>query len=266
MRWTDNHCHLPADLDEARAVVDEARSVGVARLVDVGTDVDSSKAAAERAAALDGVWATAGVHPHDAATGLDGLDEVLRSPGVVAVGACGLDYHYDHSPRAAQRDVFARPDGHGTRPRSAPRDPHPRGMGRHVRHPRRGRRAVRDGVPLLHGRARGGQAPALGRGAHLSISGIVTFKTADDVRAAVRLAAPRPAAGRDRLALPGSRCRTGAGPTSRLLVDVVGQGVALRRVSNRPRQWRRRPGPTPSTSMAFRSLSRPLAGADQTAG
>ena len=107
MRWTDNHCHLPADLDEARAVVAEARAAGVERLVDVGTDVASSRAAAERAAALDGVWATAGVHPHDASSGLDGLVDVLASSSVVAVGECGLDYHYDHSPRPEQREALA---------------------------------------------------------------------------------------------------------------------------------------------------------------
>jgi TatD DNase family protein len=44
-----------------------------------------------------------GLHPHDAKLGLDGLAELLGEPGVVAVGECGLDYHYDHSPRETQR-------------------------------------------------------------------------------------------------------------------------------------------------------------------
>lgn len=181
MRWTDNHCHLPADLDEARAVVDEARSVGVARLVDVGTDVDSSKAAAERAAALDGVWATAGVHPHDAATGLDGMDEVLRSPGVVAVGECGLDYHYDHSPRPAQRDAFAA--------QVALAHEHGLPLVIHTREAWDDTFAILDevGVPertVMHCFTGGpDEAEAsLERGALLSFSGIVTFKTADDLR------------------------------------------------------------------------------------
>ena len=57
--------------------------------------------------AFDGVWATAGVHPHEAKDGIDGLSLLLREPEVVAVGECGLDYHYDHSPRDVQRAVFA---------------------------------------------------------------------------------------------------------------------------------------------------------------
>ena len=54
----------------------------------------------------DGVWATAGLHPHDAKDGLDGIEELLADPMVVAVGECGLDYHYDNSPRDAQEQGF----------------------------------------------------------------------------------------------------------------------------------------------------------------
>ena len=52
------------------------------------------------------VWATAGVHPHDATGGIDGLEALLAEPEVVAVGECGLDYFYEHSPRDVQREVF----------------------------------------------------------------------------------------------------------------------------------------------------------------
>lgn len=188
MRWTDNHCHLPADLDEARAVVDDARAVGVQRLVDVGTDVASSRAAAERASALDGVWATAGVHPHDAAAGLDGLEDLLAFPRVVAVGECGLDYHYDRSPRPAQRALFAE--------QVALAHEHGLPLVIHTREAWDDTFAILDdaGVPertVMHCFT-GGPAEAeaaLERGALLSFSGIVTFKTADDLRAAA-LACP----------------------------------------------------------------------------
>jgi TatD DNase family protein len=104
--WVDNHCHLgPGHV--GRATVEEARAAGVLALVDVGTDVARSTQALATAAANDGVWATVGVHPHDAAGGLDGLVELLDHPKVVAIGEAGLDYHYDHSPREVQRDVFA---------------------------------------------------------------------------------------------------------------------------------------------------------------
>ena len=53
------------------------------------------------------MWATAGVHPHEASSGVDGLHDLLTEPVVVAVGEAGLDFHYDHSPRPAQRDAFA---------------------------------------------------------------------------------------------------------------------------------------------------------------
>ncbi len=106
--WIDHHCHLgvgarggpPAALAEVLA---EARRSGVVAMVDVGTDAASSAACLARADATPGVWATAGVHPHDATEGTEGLRRVLEGAfgrgSLVAIGECGLDYHYDHSPR-----------------------------------------------------------------------------------------------------------------------------------------------------------------------
>ncbi|MGN6391731.1 MAG: TatD family hydrolase [Gemmatimonadales bacterium] len=108
----DTHCHLadPAyDADRAE-VIARARAAGVERVVAIG----ESRAAAARAVALaatePAVWATAGIHPHDAAgwddAAHDWLTDMLRRPEIVAAGEMGLDYHYDHSPRAAQRAAF----------------------------------------------------------------------------------------------------------------------------------------------------------------
>jgi TatD DNase family protein len=80
----------------------------VAYLVTVGTDAERSAAAIAVARAHERVWATVGLHPHDAVQGIEGLLPLLGEPGVVAVGECGLDYYYDHSPRDVQRDAFAR--------------------------------------------------------------------------------------------------------------------------------------------------------------
>ena len=110
MPWIDQHCHLPAG-EAGTAQVAEARAAGVVRMVSVGTSVETSGRMIEVARAHEGVWATAGVHPHDAKEGIAGLEELLAAPEVVAVGEAGLDYHYDHSPRDVQAEVFRRQIG-----------------------------------------------------------------------------------------------------------------------------------------------------------
>jgi TatD DNase family protein len=82
-------------------------------VVGVGKDLDQARAAVELAGRRpDRVAACVGIHPHDAVSWSETAHEELRAlaarPEVVAVGEIGLDYHYDHSPRETQRDVFAR--------------------------------------------------------------------------------------------------------------------------------------------------------------
>ncbi len=199
LRWTDDHCHLHhgrsstvdhdgAPVDAVAGVVADAVAVGVARMVTVGCDVADSVAAADVAAAHPGqVWATAGVHPHEARHGTDGLEAVLDRPEVVAVGECGLDFHYDHSPRGRQREVFAAQVALA-HARDLP-------LVIHTREAWEDTFAILDaeGTPrrtVFHcftGDAAEARR-ALDLGAHLSISGIVTFKSADDIRRAVDLA------------------------------------------------------------------------------
>jgi len=182
VRWLDDHCHL-GHLDDPVGAVARAAQAGVTGIVDVGTDVADSAAAADRAAGLEGVWATAGVHPHEARHGLDGLADLLARPEVVAVGECGLDYHYDHSPRDRQRSVFAA--------QVALAHEHDLALVIHTREAWDDTFAVLAdaGVPprtVFHCFTGGtGEAErALALGAHLSFSGIVTFPSAQDVRAA----------------------------------------------------------------------------------
>ena len=107
----DTHCHLHLLELPPEEVVAGALADGVGHLVDVGVDLASSRQAAANAARLPRVSATAGVHPHDA----DGFSEdaaaelrrLLAAERVVGVGETGLDYHYDNSPREAQRAAFA---------------------------------------------------------------------------------------------------------------------------------------------------------------
>jgi TatD DNase family protein len=193
IRWTDDHCHLgwdvneEVDADEVDAMVAEARAAGVERLVTVGTDAVRSAEAVRAAARHPGVvWATVGLHPHEARNGLDGIVDLLDNDGVVAVGECGLDYHYDHSPRPVQRDMFAAQIALA----------HERDMALvvHTREAWDDTFAVLDaeGVPPLtvfHCFTGGvDEARAcLDRGGYLSFSGIVTFGSADDVRAAAAM-------------------------------------------------------------------------------
>lgn len=108
----DSHCHLgDAAFDADReAVVARAAAAGVERVVIVAGSLDDTTRGVALADTY-GLAATAGVHPHEASSWNDDTAARLRSaldaPGVVAVGETGLDYHYDHSPRPVQRDVFA---------------------------------------------------------------------------------------------------------------------------------------------------------------
>jgi TatD DNase family protein len=109
----DTHCHLAdaAYAPDRAEVLERAWAAGVARVVVIG----ESRASAQDALALleadRRLVATAGIHPHHAtdwsAATEAWLREVLRNPRVVAVGETGLDFHYDHSPRADQRRAFA---------------------------------------------------------------------------------------------------------------------------------------------------------------
>jgi TatD DNase family protein len=186
MRWTDDHCHLPDDPAAAAEPIGDARAAGVERIITVGTEVRHSRAAIAVARAFDGVWATAGVHPHEAKDGIDGLRALLDEPEVVAVGECGLDYYYDHSPRDLQREVFA----------AQIRLSHEHDLPL-VIHTRDAWADTFDvleaeGVPartVFH--CFSGGVPeaqrALEIGAFLSIAGVVTFPSAGDIRAAVGL-------------------------------------------------------------------------------
>ena len=112
--FLDSHAHLadPAFDEDRDVVIERARQTGAVGVVCIGESLDAARRAREVAEKHpDFMRFTAGVHPHDAA-GFDPLGdpeaiaELLRA-GAVAVGECGLDYHYDHSPRDQQRRAFA---------------------------------------------------------------------------------------------------------------------------------------------------------------
>src|SRR5437870_6690885 len=118
MPFIDSHCHIDGtDYDADREdVIKRAREAGVGTMLNVGTG-DPHSDAFERAVSLaekhTNVYAAIGVHPHDAKLFDDAAEQriiglIKRSKRVIAWGEIGLDYHYDHSPRDVQREVFRR--------------------------------------------------------------------------------------------------------------------------------------------------------------
>ncbi len=107
--WVDSHCHVHDERipDGAAAAVDAAADAGVTTLISVGCDRATSLAAISVAEQHVGVHATVGLHPHDAVHGVESIIDLLDTDGIVAVGECGLDYYYDHSPRETQQLAFA---------------------------------------------------------------------------------------------------------------------------------------------------------------
>jgi TatD DNase family protein len=215
--WCDSHCHLQerylsdgaddgdapvAEDDGAEAVAEvlrRAAEAGVGTVVCVGTDAGTSLqglalAAAVRTGALGGdlpvVWATVGLHPHEASAGTGGVAELVAThvgaESLVAVGECGLDYYYDHSPREAQRQAFAE--------QVALARQHGLALVIHVRQAWDDLFDVlaAEGVPertVLHCFT-GGPTEArrcLDAGMYVSFSGIVTFRNAAEVREAAAL-------------------------------------------------------------------------------
>jgi len=189
LRWVDSHCHPQMATGGADAAITRARDAGVAAMVVVGTDLESSRQAVDLASRHPDVFATVGLHPHDASrlsAEWEDLVALAKSPRVVAVGEAGFDFHYMHSPPDAQDAAFRaqiRLANHLERAL--------------VIHSREAWDAtftvlVQEGVPertVFHCFT-GGPDEArrcLDAGAWLSFSGIVTFKAAEDVRGAAAL-------------------------------------------------------------------------------
>ena len=114
MNLTDSHAHVDvADFDADRdAMFDRARAAGVGTLLAIGNGPELEKlgAALPYAEAHGWIYAAAGIHPHEATQATDKhyaeLERIARHPRLIAWGEIGLDYHYDHSPRDVQADVF----------------------------------------------------------------------------------------------------------------------------------------------------------------
>ncbi len=109
---THAHLHFPEFAGDLPAVLERARAAGVLRFVTIGTDVETTAAAIALAEREDGVWASAGIHPHDAAAADEAafaeIERLAGAPRVVAIGEIGLDFFRNLSPADAQTRTFRR--------------------------------------------------------------------------------------------------------------------------------------------------------------
>jgi len=190
----DSHCHLdfPDFADELPAYIARAEAAGVTRMVTISTRVAKFKTYADIAERFASVWCSVGTHPHQAHEELDVTAEQLVAlsahPRCVAIGEAGLDYHYDKSPREAQAQ----------------------GLRTHITAARitqlplviHARQADDDMIAILREESAKGAFPAILHcftagealattgvelGLYVSFSGILTFKTSDEMRRIARL-------------------------------------------------------------------------------
>jgi TatD DNase family protein len=111
LELVDSHCHIQFPNFEGKTdeYVDNALKAGVIRLITVGTDAKDSQSAAVVAASYKSVWFSIGLHPHEAKylkRDKKPLNDLIGHPKLVAVGECGLDYHYLHSSKAEQMQAL----------------------------------------------------------------------------------------------------------------------------------------------------------------
>jgi TatD DNase family protein len=177
----DTHAHLG---DDAAEVVGRARAAGVSRVIDIATTVAGARLALARTDELEGVFASLGIHPHEADNDedLDALRELLAHPRAVAVGETGLDFFRDYADRDAQRRLFDAELALATEVRK-PVVIHTRAADDETLE----RLLAHDGDVVLHCfSSQRLLEPALERRWYVSFAGNVTYKNAYDLRAAAR--------------------------------------------------------------------------------
>lgn len=192
--WIDAHCHLQFEGRGATAEEAVARAVeaGVERMVCIGTDLATSAEAVRLAGEFPEVWASVGLHPHDAsklADEWDGLVDLVGRDRVVGIGEAGFDLYYRHSEPDAQEEAF-RAQLRLAGERGLPLIIHSRDAWGETFDVLESERVPPRTVFHCFTRGPAEAERALALGCWLSYSGIVSFKTADDLRAAAALTPP----------------------------------------------------------------------------
>ncbi|MPZ77445.1 MAG: YchF/TatD family DNA exonuclease [Deltaproteobacteria bacterium] len=190
----DSHAHIQGKeyTGEVEAVIARAREAGVGKIIAVGGagDMSSNTEAVALAESHDNIYATVGMHPHDAksvgAEELKKLQDLTASAKVIAVGEAGLDYYYSHSPHDVQRRVFT-DFIHLARETDLPLVVHERDAAKDAAELlyTEGQGDVRGVIHCFTGNYEAARA-YLDLGFYLSFTGIITFKNAEPLRNVVR--------------------------------------------------------------------------------
>lgn len=189
----DSHVNLHApQFDEDRdAVIARAREAGVRLMVEISDKLSTFEATHALAMAHDDIWCTVGAHPHEAKDHVeltsDELVALAQRPRVIGIGECGLDFHYDLSPRDEQAAVF-RQHIDAARRTGLPLVVHTREADETMAEILREEHAKGPFKLLMHCYTSGMELAetAAELGAWFSVSGIATFKAAEDVREVIR--------------------------------------------------------------------------------
>lgn len=189
----DSHVNLHApQFDEDReAVIERARAAGVELMVEISDKLTNFEATHALAMAHEDIWCTVGAHPHEAKDHaemkVEDLVSLASRPRVVGIGECGLDFHYDLSPRDLQAEVFRR-QIEAARRTGLPLVVHTREADEVMAEILTEEQARAPFKFLMHCYTSGPELAALANelGGWFSVSGIATFKAANDVREVIR--------------------------------------------------------------------------------
>lgn len=188
----DSHCHLdfPDYQDELDVVVERARAVGVTTMLTICTHLSRFSQVRHIAAQFHNIYCTIGVHPHEVAkegeVSAADLMAFTEDPKVIGIGETGLDYYYEHSPREAQKRSF-RCHIAAARETGLPLIVHSRDAEDDTAHILRSEMAEGQFGGVMHcfSSRQSLALAAIDLGLYISISGIVTFKNAHELRSIV---------------------------------------------------------------------------------
>lgn len=188
----DSHSHIytPRFNEDREAVIERACKAQIIQLLQVGCNLEESRTVVDLAQKVPGIYASVGVHPHDADTVnehvLAELEKLARHPKVVAWGEIGLDFYYDNSPREIQIEAFRaqirKPEELGLPVVIHTRDAEPETLEILKNNP-----VSRGGHVHCFTGTDGMASELLDMGFHIGFTGIITFKSAADLREVVKL-------------------------------------------------------------------------------